>query len=91
MRNANLYLAGVFFDPEAYPDSTHRLAGYAAKHAMTVVMANAGGPATGFAAAGGSAVWSDSGALVARLVGIGAGLVVARRSAGGWSGQALTL
>ena len=90
-QGASLYLVGVFFDPEGYPASTDRLAGYAVKHAMAVVMANAGGAATGFAAAGGSAVWSDSGALVARLEGVGAGLVVARRSERGWSGEAVFL
>ena len=90
-RGANLYLVGVFFAPEAYQADTDQLAGYAARHAMAVVMANAGGPATGFASAGGSAVWSDSGALVARLDGTGAGLVVARRSERGWSGKAVPL
>ena len=91
MRKASLYLVGVFFTPEGYPAATDRLAGYAARHAMAVVMANAGGPATGFASAGGSAVWSDSGALVARLDGVGAGLVVARRSERRWSGEAVLL
>lgn len=91
MRGAGLYLVGVFFTPEGYPAGTGRLAGYAELHAMAVVMANAGGPATGFASAGGSAVWSDSGSLVARLDGVGAGLVVARRSGRGWSGEAVPL
>lgn len=90
-RGAGLYLVGVFFTPDGYPADMDRMAGYAARHAMTVVMANAGGPATGFASAGGSAVWSDSGALVARMDGIGAGLVVARRSQSGWIGESLPL
>lgn len=90
-RGASLYLAGVFFDPESYPTSAARLSGYAAGHAMAVVMANAGGPATGFEAAGRSAVWSDSGALVACLDGLGPGLAVARRSAAGWTGEAMAL
>jgi predicted amidohydrolase len=91
MRSASLYLVGVFFSPEGYPADTDRLADYAVRHSMAVAMANAGGPATGFASAGGSAVWSDSGALVARLDGVGAGLVVARRSAGGWTGETVLL
>jgi predicted amidohydrolase len=90
-RGASLYLVGVFFDPEGYPSSSDRLAGYAQRHAMAVVMANAGGPATGFASAGRSAVWSDRGALVACLDGVGAGLVVARRSEPGWSAEAVLL
>jgi predicted amidohydrolase len=90
-RGASLYLAGVFFSAEGYSANTHQLAGYAASHAMVVVMANAAGTATGFASAGGSAVWSDSGDLVARLDGICAGLVVAKRSQRGWSGEAVPL
>ena len=90
-RGASLYLVGVFFDPEGYQASCERLAGYAARHAMAVAMANAGCPATGFASAGGSAIWSDSGDLVARLDGVGAGLVIARRSERGWSGKAVFL
>lgn len=90
-RGATLYLAGVFFTPEGYPASSDRLAGYAAQHEVTVVMANSGAPATAFASAGGSAVWSASGALVARLESDGAGVVVARRSEHSWSGEAVSL
>lgn len=90
-RGASLYLASVFFDPESYPDSTRRLAGYAAQHGMAVLMANAAGSATDFASAGGSSVWSESGDLVARLDGTAAGLVLARRSRSGWSGEAMPL
>ena len=90
-RGAGLYLAGVVVSPEAYQADTRRLAGYAARHSMTVVMANAAGPSTGYESAGGSAVWSNSGALVARLEGVGAGLVVARRSGRTWSGKAMRL
>lgn len=90
-RGATAYLAGVFFDPDGYAASADRLAGYASRHAMAVVMANAGGPATGYDAAGRSAIWSDAGELVARLEGTGAGLVMARRSDRGWSGEAMRL
>lgn len=90
-RGASLYLAGVFFDPEWYPHATGLLEGYALRHSMAVVVANAGGPATGYETAGGSAVWSESGDLVARFEGVGAGMVVARRSESGWGGEALRL
>ena len=85
-RGAKLYLAGVFFTPEGYADSADRLAGYAAMHSMAVVMSNAAGGATGFESAGGSSVWSESGALVVRLEHAGAGLAVATRSGSTWTG-----
>jgi hypothetical protein len=50
-----------------------------------------GWPSDGIRVSGKSAIWSDSGALVAGLDGLGAGLVVARRSEDGWSGEALLL
>jgi predicted amidohydrolase len=90
-RGASLYLVGAFFDPEGYPAGSDRLAGYAMRHGMAVVLANAGGPATGFAAAGGSAVWTESGALVAELDGVGSGLVVATRSEGRWNAETARL
>ena len=52
--------AEIVFSPEAYPVDTGLLSDAASRHAMAVVMANAGGPATRPATAGGSAVWSDS-------------------------------
>jgi predicted amidohydrolase len=90
-RKASLYLAGVCFDADWYPAGTGLLSGYAAKHAMAVVMANAGAPATNFGTAGGSAVWSETGAPVVRLEGLGAGVAVARRDERGWSGETVRL
>jgi predicted amidohydrolase len=90
-RGASLYLAGVFFDPGSYAAHSEQLSGYAARHSMAVVLANAGSAATGFDSAGGSAVWSDSGVLVACLEGVGAGLVVARRSERSWTGEIVRL
>ena len=88
-RGATLYVTGVFFDSASYATSAARLEGYASRHAIAVAMANAGGPATGFEAAGGSAIWSPTGELVARLDGVGSGLVIARRDVGGWRGEAV--
>jgi predicted amidohydrolase len=90
-QGASLYLAGAFFDPEGYPENVERLAGYATQHEMTVVLANSGGPATSFASAGGSGVWSPAGALVASLPGPGLGVVIARRSEHEWTGEAIGL
>lgn len=90
-RGARSYLASVFVIPSAIEEDVVRLAGYAAKHAMAVVFANYGGPSGGLAAAGRSAVWSETGELLARLEPRGAGVVVASESDAGWRAQAIGL
>ena len=89
--SASLYLAGVFFTPAGYEEDAKRLGGYAAEHSMAVVMANMGGFSGGLEAVGGSAVWSESGRLVAKLDGPGAGLAIASRSGVDWSGETARL
>ena len=61
------------------------LATHAARHGLTVVFANYGGPTGGLAAAGQSAVWADTGERLAHLGTSGRGVVVAvEDDDGGW-------
>ena len=76
-RGADLYLASMFFTPPELAQEQQRLRGYATQHAMTVVLSNFGGHSGGLAAAGGSAIWSKTGALLAQVEGTGSGLAVA--------------
>ena len=66
--------------PKRLATSEHectKLRGYAVQHSMCVVLANFGGPTGGLPAAGGSAIWSETGELLGQL-GDGPGVVVAR-------------
>ncbi len=77
-RGAGMYLVSAFVVPDEIDGKAARLEAYAEGHSMAVVFANFGGPSGGLPSAGGSTVWSDTGRVVARLEGPGAGLVVAR-------------
>ncbi|MGE8149766.1 carbon-nitrogen hydrolase family protein [Pseudomonas vancouverensis] len=88
---ANVYAAGVLITPNGYAADTALLQGYAVEHGMVVLMANHGGVTGGWASAGGSAIWAPDGSLIAQAAGTGDVIVIARRSADGWSGQALAI
>ena len=70
---------------------TAALREYAARHAMTVVFANYGGPSGGLESGGRSAIWSETGKTLAQLDGIGEGLVIASRGEDGWRASATAL
>jgi len=88
-RGADTYLASMFVIPSELDGETARLAAHAGRHSMAVVFSNYGGPSGGLAAAGRSAIWSETGALLARLGAGGAGVVVAAESAAGWRARAI--
>jgi predicted amidohydrolase len=90
-RGASTYLASMFVIPSELVAETARLQACAARHAMTVVMANHGGPTGGLASAGASAIWSADGELLARLETIGQGVAVAIECDTGWSARAVML
>ena len=90
----SLYCA-VFAADTSYDRNVERLAGYAATHAMAVVMANSGADCSTYRSPGGSAIWSEAGDRVAHLAGSGPGLAVAHwdddPEGEGWSGEAIRL
>ena len=83
---ASLYLAGVLVSKGGYAHDTALLERYAADFGIGVLMANHAAPSGGYDAAGGSAVWSAGGALLARAGGPGDCLVIATEN-GGWQGK----
>jgi predicted amidohydrolase len=92
-RGATTYLTGHFGISSDLALRMQILSGHAAKHRVTVVFANHGGPSGGLAASGGSAIWSNSGELLVQLQGPGLGLAIAREREDhtGWQTQALML
>lgn len=81
----------MFVVPSDVEEDTSRLRGYAELHSMPVVFSNYGGPSGGLPAGGESAVWSETGDLVARLNGSGMGVAVGVEEADGWNGSAIML
>ncbi|MGE7957479.1 carbon-nitrogen hydrolase family protein [Pseudomonas sp. NPDC089530] len=84
---AGIYAAGVLISEQGYAVDSALLQGYAVEHAMLVLMANHGGPTGGWVSAGRSAIWGPDGTLVVAAKGTGDELLIARRTAGNWSGQ----
>jgi predicted amidohydrolase len=83
---ASIYAAGVFFTEEWYLEDAPRFAAYAAEFTMLTVMANHGASTGTWQSAGRSAVWAPGGRLLARADGTEDALVIARLSAGVWTG-----
>jgi predicted amidohydrolase len=90
-RGADTYLASMFVIPAEFDGDAAKLATYARDHAMVVAMANFGGPSGGLAAAGRSAIWTETGRLVAQLHAGGAGVAVATESRTGWHAREVML
>lgn len=87
-RGARTYLAGTFTIPDELDSIAVRLRGHAVRHSMAVVFANYGGPTAGLPSGGGSAIWSERGALLTRLDDTGAGVALAIEEASGWRAEA---
>ncbi|WP_248752079.1 carbon-nitrogen hydrolase family protein [Pseudomonas sp. MWU15-20650] len=88
---ANVYAAGVLISEGGYATDSALLQGYAAEHGMLVMMANHGGPSGGWACAGRSAIWGADGRVLAAVPGDGEALVIAHRTDGDWTAEALAL
>jgi predicted amidohydrolase len=86
-RGAELYVAGVMKTVDEYPAHAEAMARHARDHGMATLTANYTGTSGDEPAAGRSAVWDERGRLVAEAPPAGEVLVVARRTAAGWSGE----
>jgi predicted amidohydrolase len=84
---STVYAAGCFITQEGYAADAALLQGYAQRHQMLVLMANYGAPLGGWSSAGRSAIWSDTGALLACGPSAGEALVLAERSHSTWVGR----
>jgi predicted amidohydrolase len=90
-RGARTYLASVFIIPSDFEGDTAKLRAYAARHTMAVLMANFGGSSGGLASDGRSAIWSETGELLAQLAPVGGGVVIAVETGAGWRAKTVML
>jgi len=74
---ACVYAAGILTSANGYAAEAPLWASYAREHAMTVVIANHGGPSGGYVPAGRSGIWDSSGTCLASAKGNGDWLVIA--------------
>ncbi|CRM46581.1 (R)-stereoselective amidase [Pseudomonas sp. 22 E 5] len=88
---ATVYAAGVLISEGGYATDSALLRGYAAEHALLVLMANHGGPSGGWACAGRSAIWGTDGGLLAAVPGLGEALLIARRDGERWASEVVAL
>lgn len=86
-----IYAAGMFLNTEWYATDAPRLAPYAARLRMLVVMANHAQSVGTYSSVGKSAVWLPDGTLLAQAEGAESSLVCAARSEGAWAGQVLKI
>ena len=86
---ASIYLAGMFVIPSDHKAEVANLRSITTRHGMAVAFANYGGPTGGLRSAGGSAIWSERGDLVAQLGSEGVGVATAHRIGGRWQGAVL--
>ncbi len=85
-RRCQIYAAGVFLTAEWFASDAPRLATYAARHRMLVVMANHGASTGTYASVGRSAVWDPAGVVLASARGDESALVIAKWDGTAWSG-----
>jgi predicted amidohydrolase len=84
---ATVYAAGVFLNAEWYATDSPRLAEYASRFGMLVVMANHAASAGTGISVGKSAVWAPDGALLAEADDTASSLVIATRTREAWCGE----
>lgn len=90
-RGAQTYLASMFVIPSSLAKEIASLTTYATQHSMAVVFANFGGPSGGLPSAGRSAIWSETGELLAQLDVAGAGVALGMETDVGWRTRAVSL
>lgn len=88
-RGATIYAAGSLISKDGYAAEATLLQRYAVEHTMLTLIANYGAPTAGYASAGRSAVWSDTGELLATAPAEGEALVIAQRARGRWAATAV--
>lgn len=89
-RGANVYAAGVMIDEPGYTRKAPLMQQYAREHKMAVLMANYAGVTGGDVSAGKSAIWSESGDVVAASPDADEALVVGECLANRWRGRVLS-
>ena len=88
---ANIYAAGVFLTAEWYATDAPRLAGYAVRYRMLILMSNHAASIGTYTSVGKSAVWAPDGTLLAQAEGTENALVIATSNNAEWHGVVIRI
>ena len=88
---AAIYATGVFLNSEWYATDVPRLAEYAARYRMLVVMANHAASVGTYTSVGRSAVWSPRGSILVQCEGTENALLIAVHRGGTWRGEVVAI
>jgi predicted amidohydrolase len=88
---ANIYAAGVFLTAEWYATDAPRLAGYAVRYRMLILMANHAASIGTYTSVGKSALWAPDGSLLAQAEGTENALIIATSSNSAWHGEVVRI
>ena len=86
---ADIYAAGVFLNAEWYATDVSRLALYAARHRMLVVMANHAASIGTYSSVGKSTVWAPDGRLLVQATGAENALLIAIEQNKSWRAETI--
>jgi len=84
---ARIYAAGVAKTPQEIADAEANMASHAKKYRMLTLMANYASSIGGSPTAGASAIWNETGDVVARAEPQGECIVLAQSASDGWAGK----
>lgn len=90
-QNATIYAAGLAFTPKGIAEAEAAMSCYARQYRFLAVMSNYASATGGFPMAGKSAIWDESGTLVAQAAATGESLVLAQSTPQGWVGQVVSM
>jgi predicted amidohydrolase len=86
-QNATIFAAGLAYTPKGIAEAEAAMSGYAREHRFLAVMANYASPTGGYPMAGRSAIWDESGAMIAQAGATGESLVLGQSTPNGWTGR----
>lgn len=84
---ASIYLSSVLASDDWYEKDANRLQDYAQKYKFPCGLANFYGPSGPYIANGKSAIWDETGTLIAQAKATGTALVIATKTQQGWQGR----
>lgn len=90
-QGATIYATGVFLNAEWYATDVPRLADYAARFRMLVVMANHAASVGSYTSVGKSCVWRPDGTVLIQSAGTEDALLIATNRSGAWHGEIVKL
>ncbi len=86
-KEASLYLPSIFYTPQSIGAAHDKLATYARKYKLNILMSNFCGECYGSIAGGKSAFWNSKGECIASLNKAQSGLLILRKENGNWLGN----